>query len=121
MTREPVPRFETADRVPGLGFGRFSEAPTRRLRGDLGRRRGLRYFIIAFALPKITEDFGLTTFQSSVVVASTFVGVLAGACSFWGTISDRTFGRKRGCTITIGIFAGRSASCRPSRRNMAWL
>jgi MFS family permease len=60
-------------------------------------------FLIAFALPKITEDFGLSTFQSSVVVASTFVGMLAGAW-FWGTVSDR-IGRKRGLTITIGIFA----------------
>ena len=109
-----VPVQTAIDRI---GFGRFQK----RLLGVCGvtwAADAAEIFIIAFALPKITEDFGLTTFQSSVVVASTFVGMLAGAW-FWGTISDR-IGRKRGFTITIGIFAvfGFLSAFSP---NMAWL
>ena len=88
--------------IDRIGFGRFQK----RLLGVCGvtwAADAAEIFLIAFALPKITEDFGLSTFQSSVVVASTFVGMLAGAW-FWGTVSDR-IGRKRGFTITIGIFA----------------
>ena len=109
-----VPVQTAIDRI---GFGRFQK----RLLGVCGvtwAADAAEIFIIAFALPKITEDFGLTTFQSSVVVASTFVGMLAGAW-FWGTISDR-IGRKRGFTITIGIFAvfGFLSAFSP---NMFWL
>jgi MFS transporter, putative metabolite:H+ symporter len=88
--------------IDRIGFGRFQK----RLLGVCGvtwAADAAEIFLIAFALPSITEDFGLSTFESSVVVASTFVGMLAGAW-FWGTISDR-IGRKRGFTITIGIFA----------------
>src|SRR3954447_6269707 len=109
-----VPVQTAIDRI---GFGRFQK----RLLGVCGvtwAADAAEIFLIAFALPKITEDFGLTTFQSSVVVASTFVGMLAGAW-FWGTISDR-IGRKRGFTITIGIFAffGFLSAFSP---NMFWL
>lgn len=88
--------------IDRIGFGRFQK----RLLGVCGvtwAADAAEIFLIAFALPSITKDFGLTTFQSSVVVASTFVGMLGGAW-FWGTVSDR-IGRKRGFTITIGIFA----------------
>ena len=94
-----VPVQTAIDRI---GFGRFQK----RLLGVCRvtwAADAAEIFLIAFALPQITEDFGLSTFESSVVVASTFVGMLAGAW-FWGTISDR-IGRKRGFTITIGIFA----------------
>ena len=109
-----VPVQTAIDRI---GFGRFQK----RLLGVCGvtwAADAAEIFIIAFALPKITEDFGLSTFQSSVVVASTFVGMLAGAW-FWGTVSDR-IGRKRGFTITIGIFAlfGFLSAFSP---NMFWL
>src|SRR4029079_16869943 len=94
-----VPVQTAIDRI---GFGRFQK----RLLGVCGvtwAADAAEIFLIAFALPKITEDFGLSTFESSVVVAATVVGMLAGA---WvsGTAPHR-IGRKRGFTITIGIFA----------------
>ena len=109
-----VPVQTAIDRI---GFGRFQK----RLLGVCGvtwAADAAEIFLIAFALPKITADFGLSTFESSVVVASTFVGMLAGAW-FWGTVSDR-IGRKRGFTITIGIFAvfGFLSAFSP---NMFWL
>src|SRR5215208_1540212 len=80
-----VPVQTAIDRI---GFGRFQK----RLLGVGGvtwAADAAEIFLIAFALPKITEDFGLSTLQSSVVVASTFVGMLAGAW-FWSTASTAT-------------------------------
>ena len=94
-----VPVQTAIDRI---GFGRFQK----RLLGVCGvtwAADAAEIFLIAFALPKITDEFGLSTFQSSLVVSSAFLGMLGGAW-FWGTVSDR-IGRKRGFAITIGIFA----------------
>jgi putative MFS transporter len=94
-----VPVQTAIDRI---GFGRFQK----RLLGVCGvtwAADAAEIFLIAFALPSITKDFDLSTFESSLVVSATFVGMLAGAW-FWGTISDR-IGRRRGFAWTIGIFA----------------
>jgi putative MFS transporter len=105
------------DAIDRIGFGRFQK----RLLGVCGvtwAADAAEIFLIAFALPVIAKDFGLSTFQSSLVVSSTFVGMLAGAW-FWGTISDR-IGRRRGFTLTIGIFAifGLASAFSP---NVVWL
>ena len=106
-----VPVQTAIDRI---GFGRFQK----RLLGVCGvtwAADAAEIFLIAFALPMITEDFGLTTFQSSVVVASTFVGMLGGAW-FWGT--DRRPHRPqarlhdhdrdlRGLRLPVGLLAQR--------------
>lgn len=95
----PVPIQEAIDRI---GFGRFQ----RRLLAVCGvtwAADAAEIFLIAFALPSIKEDFGLSTFEGSLVVSSAFVGMLLGAW-FWGTVADR-IGRRRGFAITIGLFA----------------
>jgi MFS family permease len=88
--------------IDDLGFGPFQ----RRLLlvcGVTWAADAAEIFLIAFALPGIRKDFGLSTFGSAWVVTAGFLGMLVGAW-FWGTISDR-IGRRRGFTMTIGIFA----------------
>jgi MFS transporter, putative metabolite:H+ symporter len=90
------------DAIDRIGFGRF-QLGLLAVCGFTWAADAAEIFLLAFALPAITEDFGLSTFESSLVVSSTFVGMLCGAW-FWGTIADR-IGRRTGFAITIGVFA----------------
>jgi putative MFS transporter len=88
--------------IDELGFGAFQ----RRLLlvcGVTWAADAAEIFLVSFALPGIRKEFGLSTFGSAWLVTAGFLGMLVGAW-FWGTISDR-IGRKRGFTMTIGIFA----------------
>jgi len=63
---------------------------------------GLVVFMTGVALPLISRDFSLTTFQSSVISASTLFGILIGA-TLLGGLSD-VFGRKRMFIAEMVIF-----------------
>ncbi|GGN45591.1 putative MFS transporter [Actinoplanes campanulatus] len=90
------------DAIDRVGFGRFQ----RRLFllcGITWAADAAEILLLSFALPGVTEEFGLTSGQAGLVVASTFAGMLAGAW-FWGIMADRV-GRRLGFQLTIAIFA----------------
>jgi MFS transporter, putative metabolite:H+ symporter len=60
-------------------------------------------FLLSFALPGFSDEFGLTGGQAGLVVTATFAGMLLGAW-FWGTLSDR-IGRRTGFQLTVAVFA----------------
>ena len=60
-------------------------------------------FLLSFALPGFSEEFGLSSGQAGLVVTSTFAGMLLGAW-FWGALSDR-IGRRTGFQLTVAMFA----------------
>lgn len=103
--------------IDRVGFGRFQH----RLLAVCGltwAADAAEVLLIAFALPAIIDDFGLSTLAASLVVTATFVGMLFGAW-FWGSVSDR-IGRRTGFLWTVGIFAvfGTASALAP---NVAWL
>jgi len=102
MATQGAGSLTVQDAIDRIGFGRFQK----RLLGVSGvtwAADAAEVFLIAFALPQIVIDFDLSTFESAVAVAATFVGMLVGAW-FWGTTADR-IGRRKGFQITIGVFA----------------
>jgi MFS transporter, putative metabolite:H+ symporter len=97
-----APASTIDDAIDRIGFGKFQK----RLLAVCGvtwAADAAEVFLIAFALPGFSEEFGLSTAQAGLVVSSTFLGMLLGAW-FWGTVSDR-IGRRTGFQITIAIFA----------------
>lgn len=58
---------------------------------------------MAFALPAISAEFGLSRAAGGLLVTSTFLGMLVGAW-FWGLVADRV-GRRAGFQLTVLIFA----------------
>jgi putative MFS transporter len=72
------------------------------LRGDLGRDAA-EILLLAFALPAISAEFGLSRAAGGLLVTSTFLGMLVGAW-FWGLVADRV-GRRAGFQLTVLIFA----------------
>lgn len=105
------------DAIDRAGFGAFQ----RRLFAVCGltwAADAAEIFLISFALPGFSDEFGLTATQAGLVVTSTFVGMLVGAW-FWGIISDR-IGRRLGFQLTIAIFAvfGLASAFAP---NAVWL
>jgi putative MFS transporter len=59
--------------------------------------------LLAFALPAISTDFGLSRAAGGLLVTSTFLGMLVGAW-FWGLVADRV-GRRAGFQLTVLMFA----------------
>lgn len=88
--------------IDAIGFGRFQ----RRLLlvcGVTWAADAAEILLIAFALPAITAEFGVTRATGGLLVTATFLGMLVGAW-FWGIIADR-IGRRVGMQWTVLIFA----------------
>jgi putative MFS transporter len=88
--------------IDAIGFGRFQ----RRLLlicGVTWAADAAELLAMGFALPGVREEFGLSAWESGLVAASTFIGMLVGA-TFWGTVADR-IGRRTGFQLTVLIFA----------------
>jgi putative MFS transporter len=78
----------------------------------------MEVLLISFALPSISEEWGLTAGQKGLLGTAIFLGMLAGAL-VWGRISDLK-GRKVGFISTIAIDSvfGLASAFAPS---FAWL
>jgi MFS transporter, putative metabolite:H+ symporter len=90
------------DAIDQVGFGRFQ----RRLLWVCGitwAADAAEILLLAFALPAISAEFGLSRAAGGLLVTSTFVGMLVGAW-FWGLVADRV-GRRAGFQLTVLIFA----------------
>jgi putative MFS transporter len=61
----------------------------------------MEVILIAFVLPVVIREWGLSTSQAGFIGTSIFLGMLAGAW-FWGTISDY-IGRRLGFQLTVLI------------------
>lgn len=86
--------------IEEIGFGRFQ----RRLLWICGlgwAADAMEVLLIAFALPAISEEWGLTNAQRGLLGTSIFLGMLIGAWG-WGWVSDR-IGRKTGFVSTVAI------------------
>jgi putative MFS transporter len=86
--------------IDQIGYGRFQ----RRLMWICGlgwAADAMEVLLIAFVLPAIGEEWGLTNQQKGLLATSVFLGMLAGAW-FWGWISDH-IGRKTGFMSTVAI------------------
>jgi putative MFS transporter len=101
MSRSASIREWTFDEaIQSIGFGSFQ----RRLMVICGTgwaADAMEVLIIAFVLPAIIKEWGLTTAQAGFLGTSVFLGMLVGAW-FWGTISDY-IGRKIGFQATVLI------------------
>src|SRR5512138_1163298 len=86
--------------IEEIGFGRFQ----RKLMWvcDLGwAADAMEVLLIAFALPALGEEWGLSNQQKGLLSTAIFLGMLAGAWT-WGWLSDR-MGRKLGFISTVAI------------------
>ncbi len=84
--------------IERVGFGRFQ----RRLLWICGAgwaADAMEVLLIAFALPAIGEEWGLTNGQKGLLGTAIFLGMLAGAWG-WGWLSDR-IGRRTAFVATV--------------------
>ncbi len=89
--------------IEQIGFGRFQ----RKLMWICGlgwAADAMEVLLIAFALPAIGEEWGLTNAQKGLLGTAIFLGMLAGAW-VWGWLSDH-IGRKAGFISTVAIDSG---------------
>lgn len=98
----PAPNLTIEDAVEQIGFGRMQKRLLA-VCGATWAADAAEIFLISFALPGFSEEFGLSGEAAGLIVTATFLGMLVGAW-FWGAISDR-IGRRTGFQITIVIFA----------------
>jgi putative MFS transporter len=103
--------------IEQIGFGRFQ----RNLLVICGlgwSADAMEVLLVAFILPAVGEEWGLTNSQKGLLGTAIFLGMLAGAW-FWGFLSDR-IGRKTGFISTVAIDSvfGLLSALSPS---FAWL
>ena len=88
------------DVIDEIGFGPFQ----RKLMVICGigwAADAMEVLLIAFVLPAIIKEWGLSAAQAGLLGTAIFLGMLGGAW-FWGTISDY-IGRKLGFQLTVLI------------------
>ena len=91
------------DAIEEIGYGRFQK----RLMWICGlgwAADAMEVLLIAFAVPAIGEEWGLTAVQKGFLSTAIFIGMLLGSL-IWGRLSD-LLGRKLGFMATIGIDSG---------------
>lgn len=86
--------------VDDIGMGRF-QYKLLLLCGLGWAADAMEVLLIAFALPAIAEEWGLTAAQKGLLGTAIFIGMLAGAW-VWGRLSD-LIGRKIGFISTVAI------------------
>ena len=86
--------------VDEIGMGRF-QRKLLLLCGMGWAADAMEVLLIAFALPAIAEEWGLSAAQKGYLGTAIFVGMLAGAW-LWGRLSD-LIGRKTGFISTVAI------------------
>lgn len=86
--------------IEQVGFGRFQKK-LMVICGLGWAADAMEVLLIAFVLPAIGEEWGLTNTQKGLLGTSVFLGMLVGAWG-WGWISDR-IGRKTGFISTVAI------------------
>jgi putative MFS transporter len=86
--------------IEEIGFGRFQ---TRLLAicGVGWAADAMEVIIIAYVIPQVIQEWGLTSGQAGFIGTAIFLGMLLGAW-FWGTMSDY-IGRKMGFQLTVLI------------------
>lgn len=86
--------------IDSIGFGRFQRKLM--LICGLGwAADAMEVLLIAYALPEIGKEWGLSAAQVGLLGTAIFLGMLAGAWG-WGRLSDR-IGRKTGFISTVAI------------------
>jgi MFS transporter, putative metabolite:H+ symporter len=86
--------------IEQVGFGRF-QIKLMLICGFGWAADAMEVLLIAFALPAIAEEWGLTNAQRGLLGTSIFLGMLVGAL-VWGRLSD-LIGRKTGFVSTVAI------------------
>jgi putative MFS transporter len=86
--------------VDQIGMGRF-QRKLLILCGMGWAADAMEVLLIAFAVPAIAEEWGLSVAQKGLLSTAIFIGMLAGAW-LWGRISD-LIGRKTGFISTVAI------------------
>lgn len=91
-------RWTLEEAIEAIGFGRF-QRKLLLICGAGWAADAMEVLIIAFVIPAVMKEWGLTPQQAGVLGTAIFVGMLAGAW-FWGTVSDY-IGRKWGFQLTV--------------------
>ena len=85
-----------------LVFNRF-HATVLVLAGLVLACAGFNLQVLAYAMPLIVKEWGLSPLQTGAMVSYGFVGLMVGAMTF-GTVADRV-GRKKGLMAAICLFS----------------
>lgn len=100
MEKKTVPFSEAIEQI---GYGKFQK----RLMWICGlgwAADAMEVLLIAFAVPAIGEEWGLSAVQKGFLSTAIFIGMLLGSI-IWGRFSD-VMGRKIGFIATVGVDSG---------------
>lgn len=93
-------RMTIEEAIDRIGVGRF-QIKLLVICGVGWAADAMEVVIIAFVLPAVTRQWGLTSGQGGLIGTAIFIGMLLGAW-FWGILTDR-IGRKLGFQLTVLI------------------
>jgi putative MFS transporter len=100
MSTKVVAARDYDDVIDEIGYGRF-QRKLMLICGVGWAADAMEVLLIAFALPAVIKEWGLSPGQAGLLGTAIFLGMLAGAW-FWGTLSDYV-GRKLGFQLTVLI------------------